>query len=142
MKIKGWEKISGITYKGCTIVNPMHNADETRYEATILDLNHPQKPKWELKVLTPSHKWKHKDDLTFNISLCDDNKVSSHMAVSKQQIQTLSGFRMLYEDLIEKILHLRLQNTLFKTINGGISSIDYGKSMGEMMKSIKELNNL
>ena len=36
MKIKGWEKISGYTYKGYTIVNPIHNAYETKYEATIL----------------------------------------------------------------------------------------------------------
>ncbi len=44
MKIKGWEKISGYTYKGYTIVNPIHNADETMYEATILNLNLPLCP--------------------------------------------------------------------------------------------------
>jgi hypothetical protein len=155
MKIKGWEKISGITYKGCTIVNPMHNADETKYEATILDLNHPQKPKWELSILTPKHKWKYKDDLTFTIILSDDNRVSSRLAATKEMIQTLSAFRMLYEDLIDEILHLRLQTTLFskvsKRINGGTSglmnmvnnngtTIDYNNMMAKLLESIKESN--
>ncbi len=62
---------------------------------------------------------------------------------------------MLYEDLIEKILHLRLQNTLFsnvtKRINGGSpgisnivnssgTSIDYNKMMIQLVNSIKEIN--
>jgi hypothetical protein len=154
MKIKGWEKISGLTYKGYALVNPIHNADETKYEATVLDLNQSHKPKWELSILTPRHKWKHKDDLTFNIWLCDENKVSSRVVVTKEQIQTISGFRMLYEDLIEKILHLRLQNTIStvtKRINGGTSgisnivnnngtSIDYNKMMIQLVNSIKEIN--
>ena len=57
MKIKNFDKISGYTYKGFSIVNPMHNADETKYFATVLNLNNPQKPKWELSVITSEHKW-------------------------------------------------------------------------------------
>ena len=64
MKIKGWDKISGYTYKGMCIVNPIHNADETKYYATILNLNLPQKPKWELSVLTDKHRFK--QDNSFN----------------------------------------------------------------------------
>lgn len=154
MKIKGWEKISGLTYKGYALINPIHNADETKYEATVLDLNQSHKPKWELKVLTPDHKWKF-GDKTFHIILWDEHNVSSRMVASKEQMQTISGFRMLYEDLIEKILHLRLQNTLFsnvtKRINGGTSgisnivnssgtTIDYNKMMVELLESIKESN--
>jgi hypothetical protein len=33
MKIKGWEKISGFTYKGYCIVNPIHDANEEGYFA-------------------------------------------------------------------------------------------------------------
>jgi hypothetical protein len=58
MKIKGWEKISGYTYKGYCMVNPIHNAGETKYMADILDLNESHKPKWgEINLLTPAHKW-------------------------------------------------------------------------------------
>ena len=39
MRIKGWEKISGYTYKGYSIVNPIHDAIEEGYFATVLNLN-------------------------------------------------------------------------------------------------------
>ena len=91
MKIKGWEKISGFTYKGYTIVNPIHNADETMYEATILNLNLPQKPKWELNVLTPKHKWKNDD--AFSIIVRDDENRSTINTIDKQRMASISIFR-------------------------------------------------
>ena len=72
MKIKNFDKISGYTYKGYSIVNPIHNAEETKYLATILDLNTPNKTKWEMTVLTPAHKFNQsaiKDDETFFVSI-------------------------------------------------------------------------
>ena len=106
MKIKGWEKVSGYTYKGYTIVNPIHNADETKYEATILDLNLPQKPKWELSVLMPEFKFKQDSDIT--IVLWDENKYRATKSVSKNMVSTLAGFRILFEDLVDELLKLRL----------------------------------
>jgi hypothetical protein len=106
MKIKGWEKISGYTYKGYTIVNPIHNAVETKYEATILDLNLPQKPKWELSVLMPNFKFKQDNDIT--IILWDENKYRATKSVSKNMVATLTGFRILFEDLVDEVLKLRL----------------------------------
>ena len=106
MKIKGWEKISGYTYKGYTIVNPIHNAVETKYEATILDLNLPQKPKWELSVLMPNFKFKQDNDIT--IILWDENKYRATKSVSKNMVSTLTGFRILFEDLVDEVLKLRL----------------------------------
>jgi hypothetical protein len=93
MKIKGWEKISGYTYKGYSIVNPIHNADETRYEATILNLNLPQKPKWELVVLTPKHKFKNDND--FSIIVKDDENRSTINEINKQKMASISIFRNL-----------------------------------------------
>ena len=106
MKIKGWEKISGFTYKGCTIVNPIHNADETMYEATILNLNLPQKPKWELNVLTPAHKWKNDGD--FSIILRDDENRSTINTVDKQRMSSISIFRNTFEEMVDKILVMQL----------------------------------
>jgi len=106
MKIKGWEKISGFTYKGFTIVNPIHNADETSYEATILNLNLPQKPKWELSVLTPKHKFKQDD--VFSIILKDDENRSTINSVDKQRMASISIFRNTFEEMIDKILAMRL----------------------------------
>jgi hypothetical protein len=106
MKIKGWEKISGYTYKGYTIVNPIHNADETMYEATILNLNLPQKPKWELNVLTPKHKWKYDGD--FSIILRDDENRSTINTIDKVCMASISIFRQTFEEMVDKILVMQL----------------------------------
>jgi hypothetical protein len=106
MKIKNFDKISGYTYKGFSIVNPIHNADETKYEATILDLNLPHKPKWELQVLTPQHKFK--TDNTFSIILKDDENRSTINSVDKQRMKSISIFRNTFEEMIDKILSMRL----------------------------------
>ena len=111
MKIKGWEKISGYTYKGYTIVNPIHNAQETNYNATILDLNHiGQKPKWELSVLTPQHKFilgENTADGIFYIVMWDDNKNHISRHVSKQRMKSISIFRNEYEEMIDEMLRTR-----------------------------------
>jgi len=107
MKIKGWEKISGLTYKGYSIVNPIHNADETSYEATILNLNLPHKPKWELTVLTPQHKFKGYDD-TFSIIVRDDENRSTINSVDKVRMASISIFRNTFEEMIDKLLAMRL----------------------------------
>jgi hypothetical protein len=106
MKIKGWEKISGYTYKGYAIVNPMHNADETKYFATILDLNDPTKPKWELSVLTPAHKFKISD--TFSVILKDDEGRSRINEHSKEMMSSKQNFRMIFEEMIDGMLKTRL----------------------------------
>ena len=107
MKIKGWEKISGFTYKGYTIVNPIHNADETSYEATILNLNLPQKPKWQLSVLTPQHKFivgENTADGIFFISMWDDNRFSASRKINKQRMQSILIFRQTFEEMVDEIL--------------------------------------
>ena len=106
MKIKGWEKIQGITYKGMCVVNPMHNAEETKYFATILNLNLPQRPKWELSVLTPEFKFK--DDDHFSVMMWDDNKIHTTAKIDKQSMRSLSHFRQIVEQLIDRMLSLQL----------------------------------
>jgi hypothetical protein len=111
MKIKGWEKLSGITYKGYCIVNPIHNAHETKYEATILNLNLPQKPKWELSVLTPQHKFivgENTADGIFFISMWDDNKFSASRKMNKQMMKSISNFRQTFEEMVDEILGIQL----------------------------------
>ena len=107
MKIKGWEKISGYTYKGYTIVNPIHNAGQTSYNATILNLNLPQKPKWELSVLTPAHKFRTGIDRnadTFYIVMWDDNKNHISREITKQRMESISIFRNEFEEMIDEML--------------------------------------
>lgn len=163
IKIKGWEKISGFTYKGHCIVNPIHNAGETKYMADVLDLNLPNRPKWELNVLTPGHKWKAVNDDRFHILLWDEGKFSTRKEVDKDMILSVSSFRTLFETLIDEMLELRAEidnkvtSTVTKRVNGGASSgitkivtnsgttattIDYGKMMEELIKAIKEQDSI
>ena len=127
IKINGWEKISGIGYKGYTIVNPIHNAYETKYMADVLDLNQPHKPKWELNVLGPGHKWKAVTDTNFHILLWDEDRFSARKEVSKDMISSVSSFRQIFETLVDEVLDVRKKNSLFTNVsnrvNGGTGSI-------------------
>jgi hypothetical protein len=128
MKIKGWEKISGFTYKGYTIVNPIHNADETSYEATILNLNLPQNPKWELNVLTPKHKWKNDGD--FSIILRDDENRSTINTIDKVCMASISIFRQTFEEMIDKILGMRLTSAgVTASSHSIVNNSSYGKTI-------------
>lgn len=110
MKIKGWEKISGYTYKGYAIVNPIHNAGETKYMADVLDLNLPNKPKWELSVLTAEHKWLGSTADDFYILLWDDNQMSVTRTITKKEMQLLPNFRMIFEEMVDELLAIRLNS--------------------------------
>ena len=106
MKIKNFDKINGFTYKGYCIVNPIHNADETKYSADVLDLNTPQKTKWELSLLMPGFKFKPDNNIT--IILWDDDRYSTTKSISKDTISTTAGFRMVFENLVDELLKHRL----------------------------------
>ena len=146
MKIKGWEKISGYTYKGYTIVNPIHNADETMYEATILNLNLPQKPKWELNVLTPAHKWKHDND--FSIIVRDDENRSTINTIDKVCMASISIFRQTFEEMVDKILVMQLTSAGVTASSHSIHSgntIPYGQMVQttqSLLAQIKKLNTI
>jgi hypothetical protein len=146
MKIKGWEKISGFTYKGFTIVNPIHNADETSYEATILNLNLPQKPKWELSVLTPAHKFKQDND--FSIILRDDENRSTINTIDKVCMASISIFRQTFEEMVDKILVMQLTSAVAYSSNYSktINPNKYGKvkvtgTGGGLMSTINSNGN-
>jgi len=122
MKIKGWEKISGFTYKGYSIVNPIHNAGEEVYYATVLNLNQVYRPKWDIELTaTPV-----KGVITFRIK---DNLTTLLLAKShltKTNIDTLQKFREQYEMLVDDILEGRQNYTASKVtrnINGGTTGI-------------------
>jgi hypothetical protein len=154
MKIKGWEKLSGITYKGYCIVNPIHNAHETKYEATILNLNLPQKPKWELSVLTPQHKFivgENTADGIFFISMWDDNKFSASRKMNKQMMKSISNFRQTFEDMVDEILKIQLTSAprshslsggIINQINNNGTTIPYGQIVQSIQSMQQTITNL
>lgn len=103
MKIKGWEKISGITYKGLTIVNPIHNADETKYTADILNFNKPDRPIWRLAVLTDKHRFRNLSN-NFFVTIRGENKLSTQTTASISNMMKISSFRQIFEVLVDEIL--------------------------------------
>jgi hypothetical protein len=122
MKIKGWEKISGFTYKGYCIVNPIHDANEKVYYANVLDLNKVPQPKWEIELSINNNT----GVITFRIK---DNLTTLLLAKShltKTNIDTLQKFREQYEMLVDDILEGAQSYTaskVTKNINGGTTGI-------------------
>ena len=100
MKIEGWEKISGYTYKGYCIVNPIHNAKEDTYFATVLNLNHKHRPKWDITLVDTTSK----GVVKFSIldSVTQHLLAKSHL--TKVNIETPQKFREQYEMLVDDIL--------------------------------------
>ena len=121
MKIKGWKKISGFTYKGYCIVNPIHDANEEGYFATVLNLNQVYRPKWDITLSA----YAVKGVVIFSIL---DN-VTQHLLakshLTKTNIDTLQKFREQYEMLVDDILE-EAQSYVKKAttnINGGTTGI-------------------
>jgi len=121
MKIKGWEKISGFTYKGYCIVNPIHDANEEGYFATVLNLNQVYKPKWDIELTaTPV-----KGVITFRIKDSVTQLLLAKSHLTKTNIDTLQKFREQYEMLVDDILE-EAQSYVKKAttnINGGTTGI-------------------
>jgi hypothetical protein len=107
VKIRGWEKLSGITYRGYCIVNPIHNAYETEYLADVLNLNLPYKPKWELSL--------HMDNLNPHEHIIwlgnPQNKLHTQIQVQTDEIRTMSEFRQNWELLVERLIDLENLST-------------------------------
>ena len=121
MKIKGWEKISGFTYKGYCIVNPIHDANEEGYFATVLNLNQVYRPKWDIELTLNNNT----GVITFRIldSVAQHLMAKSHL--TKTNIDTLQKFREQYEMLVDDILE-EAQSYVKKAttnINGGTTGI-------------------
>ena len=100
MKIKGWEKISGYTYKGFCIVNPIHNANEDTYFATILNLNYEHRPKWDITLSA----YAVKGIITFRILDSVTQHLLAKAHLTKVNIETPQKFREQYEMLVDDIL--------------------------------------
>ena len=100
MKIKGWEKLNGITYKGYCILNPIHNAIDTQYIADVMFLE--TKEKLLLRLNTEDG---YADINSFLLTLEDKkNKVIVNRVLNLAMLQSISNFRMMFEMCIEDFI--------------------------------------
>jgi hypothetical protein len=111
MKIKGWEKISGFTYKGYCIVNPIHDANEEVYYATVLNLNQVYRPKWDMVLSAYAVKGVVKFSILDNIT----QHLLAKAHLTKVNIETPQKFREQYEMLVDDILEEAQSYTKTKT---------------------------
>jgi hypothetical protein len=121
MKIKGWEKISGFTYKGYCIVNPIHDANEEGYFATVLNLNQVYRPKWDMVLSAYAVKGVVKFSILDNVT----QHLLAKAHLTKVNIETPQKFREQYEMLVDDILE-EAQSYVKKAttnINGGTTGI-------------------
>jgi hypothetical protein len=121
MKIKGWEKISGFTYKGYCIVNPIHDANEEVYYATVLNLNQVYRPKWDMVLSAYAVKGVVKFSILDNVT----QHLLAKAHLTKVNIETPQKFREQYEMLVDDILE-EAQSYVKKAttnINGGTTGI-------------------
>jgi hypothetical protein len=120
MKIKGWEKISGFTYKGYTCVNPIHNAQQTIYYADVLNLNLPQKPKWHLELHIDKDSNK-----SHSLILLGEGGINVTQPIELVDIRTLTLFRIRYEEIIDEMLSRQLTaSTLISSVTPNSHSIN------------------
>jgi hypothetical protein len=95
MKISGWEKLSGITYKGYSIINPMVNPESTQYFADILDIS--TNYKIDLQLDTEAGFGD-----SYVLKLSDiRNKVYVQRMIKFDMLKSISNFRMMFEFCIE-----------------------------------------
>jgi hypothetical protein len=121
MKIKGWEKISGFTYKGYCIVNPIHDANGEGYFATVLNLNQVYRPKWDMVLSAYAVKGVVKFSILDNVT----QHLLAKAHLTKVNIETPQKFREQYEMLVDDILE-EAQSYVKKAttnINGGTTGI-------------------
>jgi hypothetical protein len=117
MKIKGWEKISGFTYKGYCIVNPIHDANEEVYYATVLNLNQVYRPKWDMVLSAYAVKGVVKFSILDNVT----QHLLAKAHLTKVNIETPQKFREQYEMLVDDILEEAQSYTKTKTGTTGPS---------------------
>lgn len=107
MKIDNWSKLSGITYKGYCIVNPIHNAHKTYYEADILDLNNtPRGKRWKMELIMEGGvNWIHlpSDTALFRIIGINVSNNVTQKYLTKHELHKISTFRRIWEELVEEI---------------------------------------
>ena len=151
MKIKNWDKISGYTYKGYCIINPIHNAKGNIYYADVLNLNLSQKPKWHLELMIGGNGY-HGHTLT----LLDGNGMNITHLIELVDIRTSALFRARYEEVIDEMLSRQITSAptgilnaintngnnivVAGNINGTMTQYNLVDTIHELQKQIDELN--
>ena len=134
MKIKNWDKLSGVTYKGYCIVNPIHNATGNMYYADILNFNLPHKPKWNLEFIMDGDGYGE-----HVLKLLYGNGLNYTKKIELVDIRTSALFRLRYEELIDEMLNRELTSASTNGNNIVYTNGNTTYTQGSIIDTIKEL---
>lgn len=99
MRIKGWDKLNGITYRGYSILNPIYNALQTQYVADIIFLETKERMTLHLDTTAGFQ------NESYILKLQDSkNRINVQRILTFEMLKTISNFRMVFEMCIEDYL--------------------------------------
>ena len=134
MKIKNWDKLSGVTYKGYCIVNPIHNATGNMYYADILNFNLPHKPKWNLEFIMDGDGYGE-----HVLKLLYGNGLNYTKKIELVDIRTSALFRVRYEEIIDEMLNRELTSASTNGNNIVYTNGNTTYTQGSIIDTIHEL---
>jgi hypothetical protein len=108
MKIEGWDKINGFTYKGYVITNADYDSMADSYYADILNLNDSESLGWFMN-LWPQENGVHLLRLS-DVATAPKSTVAQK-GVTNDRLRNLRMFRVHYEGLVEEMILLTKTHT-------------------------------
>lgn len=108
MKIEGWDKINGFTYKGYVITNADYDSMAGSYYADILNLNDSESAGWFMN-LWPQSNGVHL--LRLSDVATSPKSTIAQKGVTNDRLRNLRMFRVHYEGLVEEMILLTTIHT-------------------------------
>ena len=127
MKIEGWDKINGFTYKGYCIGNAEYDLASDCYHADILNLNDSNSTRLNL-TLWPAQ-MQGLNILRISHILTSPNSIQVQKGLTSDKLRNLRMFRIHYEGLIEELILLSTKQTSNK-VSGTTGIINQVQNAG------------
>ena len=126
MKIEGWDKINGFTYKGYVITNADYDSMAGSYYADILNLNDSESAGWFMN-LWPQSNGVHLLRIS-DVATAPKSTVAQK-GVTNDRLRNLRMFRVHYEGLVEEMILLTKTHTSNK-VSGTTGIINQVQNAG------------
>ena len=126
MKIEGWDKINGFTYKGYVITNADYDSMAGSYYADILNLNDSESAGWFMN-LWPQSNGVHLLRIS-DVATAPKSTVAQK-GVTNDRLRNLRMFRVHYEGLVEEMILLTKTHTS-NLVNGNSGILNQVQNAG------------
>jgi hypothetical protein len=127
MKIEGWDKINGFTYKGYVICNAEYDLPGNCYHADIMNLNDSNSREVYLTLWPTQQQDVH--ILRISSIVASPNSIQVQKGLTTDKLRNLRMFRIHYEGLIEELILLSTKQTSNK-VSGTTGIINQVQNAG------------